>query len=909
MDKHSYLSNANGEVIEDLYNQYLVNKNDVEEGWRKFFDGFEFARKNYDSDGDEIPLNVKKEFMVIKMIDEYRSRGHLFTKTNPVRERRKYSPSLKFTNFGLEESDLKKIFQAGDQIGIGPTTLQNIIDHLEETYCESIGIEYQYIRHPNRVRWIRDRIEIKNRPVLSIQEKKQIMHKLNQATVFEQFLQKKFVGQKRFSIEGAEALIPALDVLIEKGAELGVQEFVMGMAHRGRLNVLANIFNKTYKEIFSEFEGKIYDEDSLFDGDVKYHLGFTSENTTDNGKEVRLTLSPNPSHLEAVDPIVQGITRSKIDQELNGDAAKIVPILIHGDAAVAGQGVVYEVIQMAQLDGYGTGGTLHIVINNQIGFTTNYLDARSSTYCTDVAKTTLCPVFHVNGDDIEAVVQTIQIALKYRQEFSRDVFIDLLCYRKYGHNEGDEPKFTQPKLYKEIAKHANPREIYLKKLIDENVISLQEGKAMENDFDSMLQDRLVEAKQIEKAKVTDFLEDKWKEFRKGKPSDFFQSPDTSVNEKTLIELANSMHALPEGKKYFRKIVKLFNDRLSMLKEDRLDWAMGELLAYATLLDEGFPIRISGQDVERGTFSHRHAVVKTEDDEERIVPLNHLSKDQGEFSIYNSLLSEYAVLGFDYGYAFNTPNGLIIWEAQFGDFNNGAQIIIDQFISSAEDKWGTQNGLVMLLPHGYEGMGSEHSSGRMERFLQLCAQQNLQIANCTSPSNYFHLLRRQLKRDFRKPLVVFTPKKLLRYPRATSKLAEFTAGSFLEVIDDSETNNADVVVFCSGKFYYDLLEKREELSIENMAIVRLEQLYPFPTKQIEKLVAKYGDKAKYLWAQEEPENMGAWSFILRYWKFGPITCCSRHSSASPASGSPKVHEIRHNEIIDKVMNYALSGLKL
>ncbi len=909
MDKHSYLSNANGEVIEDLYNQYLVNKNDVEEGWRKFFDGFEFARKNYDSDGDEIPLNVKKEFMVIKMIDEYRSRGHLFTKTNPVRERRKYSPSLKFTNFGLEESDLKKIFQAGDQIGIGPTTLQNIIDHLEETYCESIGIEYQYIRHPNRVRWIRDRIEIKNRPVLSIQEKKQIMHKLNQATVFEQFLQKKFVGQKRFSIEGAEALIPALDVLIEKGAELGVQEFVMGMAHRGRLNVLANIFNKTYKEIFSEFEGKIYDEDSLFDGDVKYHLGFTSENTTDNGKEVRLTLSPNPSHLEAVDPIVQGITRSKIDQELNGDAAKIVPILIHGDAAVAGQGVVYEVIQMAQLDGYGTGGTLHIVINNQIGFTTNYLDARSSTYCTDVAKTTLCPVFHVNGDDIEAVVQTIQIALKYRQEFSRDVFIDLLCYRKYGHNEGDEPKFTQPKLYKEIAKHANPREIYLKKLIDENVVSLQEGKAMENDFDSMLQDRLVEAKQIEKAKVTDFLEDKWKEFRKGKPSDFFQSPDTSVNEKTLIELANSMHALPEGKKYFRKIVKLFNDRLSMLKEDRLDWAMGELLAYATLLVEGFPIRISGQDVERGTFSHRHAVVKTEDDEERIVPLNHLSKDQGEFSIYNSLLSEYAVLGFDYGYAFNTPNGLIIWEAQFGDFNNGAQIIIDQFISSAEDKWGTQNGLVMLLPHGYEGMGSEHSSGRMERFLQLCAQQNLQIANCTSPSNYFHLLRRQLKRDFRKPLVVFTPKKLLRYPRATSKLAEFTAGSFLEVIDDSETNNADVVVFCSGKFYYDLLEKREELSIENMAIVRLEQLYPFPTKQIEKLVTKYGDKAKYLWAQEEPENMGAWSFILRYWKFGPITCCSRHSSASPASGSPKVHEIRHNEIIDKVMNYALSGLKL
>ena len=553
MDKHSYLSNANGAVIEDLYNQYLINVNNVEEGWRKFFDGFEFARKNYEESENEIPLNVQKEFKVLKMVDEYRSRGHLFTKTNPVRERRKYSPTLKYTNFGFEESDLTRVFQAGEQIGIGPATLQEIIDHLEETYCESIGIEYQYIRHPNRVKWIRDRIEIKNRPVLSTAEKKQIMHKLNQATVFEQFLQKKFVGQKRFSIEGAESLIPALDALIEKGAELGIKEFVMGMAHRGRLNVLANIFNKTYKEIFSEFEGKVYDEDSLFDGDVKYHLGFTSENKTESGIDFRLTLSPNPSHLEAVDPVVQGITRSKIDNELGGDSSKIVPILIHGDAAIAGQGVVYEVIQMAQLDGYRTGGTLHIVINNQIGFTTNYLDARSSTYCTDVAKTTLCPVFHVNGDDIEAVVQTIQIALRYRQEFGRDVFIDLLCYRKYGHNEGDEPKFTQPKLYKAIAKHPNPREIYLKKLIDENVISSNEGKSMEDDFDAMLQDRLVEAKQIEKAKVTDFLEEKWKDFRKANLTDFHQSPITGIDKKLILDLAQKLNQLPTGKKYFRKI--------------------------------------------------------------------------------------------------------------------------------------------------------------------------------------------------------------------------------------------------------------------------------------------------------------------------------------------------------------------
>ena len=904
MDKHSYLSNANGAVIEDLYNQYLINVNNVEEGWRKFFDGFEFARKNHEESGNEIPLNVQKEFKVLKMVDEYRSRGHLFTKTNPVRERRKYSPTLKYTNFGFEESDLTKVFQAGEQIGIGPATLQEIIDHLEETYCESIGIEYQYIRHPNRVKWIRDRIEIKNRPVLSIAEKKQIMHKLNQATVFEQFLQKKFVGQKRFSIEGAESLIPALDALIEKGAELGIKEFVMGMAHRGRLNVLANIFNKTYKEIFSEFEGKVYDEDSLFDGDVKYHLGFTSENKTESGIDFRLTLSPNPSHLEAVDPVVQGITRSKIDNELGGDSSKIVPILIHGDAAIAGQGVVYEVIQMAQLDGYRTGGTLHIVINNQIGFTTNYLDARSSTYCTDVAKTTLCPVFHVNGDDIEAVVQTIQIALRYRQEFGRDVFIDLLCYRKYGHNEGDEPKFTQPKLYKAIAKHPNPREIYLKKLIDENVISSNEGKSMEDDFDAMLQDRLVEAKQIEKAKVTDFLEEKWKDFRKANLTDFHQSPTTGIDKELILDLAQKLNQLPTGKKYFRKIVKLFKDRLDMVESDRLDWAMGELLAYASLLIEGFPIRISGQDVERGTFSHRHAVVKTEDDEERIVPLNEMQDNQAKLSIYNSLLSEYAVLGFDYGYAFNTPNGLTIWEAQFGDFNNGAQIIIDQFISSAEDKWGTQNGLVMLLPHGYEGMGSEHSSGRLERFLQLCAEENLQIANCTVPGNYFHLLRRQIKREFRKPLVVFTPKKLLRYPRASSSISEFTSGGFREVIDDSNTIDTDVVVFCSGKFYYDLLESKEELSLMNMAIVRLEQLYPFPKNQVEQLILKYGKDTTYIWAQEEPENMGAWSFILRFWSFGPIQCCARHSSASPASGSPKVHEIRHKEIIDKVMNYAL-----
>jgi 2-oxoglutarate dehydrogenase E1 component len=904
LDRFSFLNSIDIDYIDELHQRYLVDKRLVEPSWRSFFDGYEFSKFNY-QEVDEIPTNVLKEFRVINLINAYRSRGHLFTKTNPVRERRKYHPTLEIKNFGLDQEDLLTVFQASEQVGLEPCSLNDIIIHLEATYCESIGIEYQYIRHPERVEWIRKNIELKNRPQFSKDQKKHILHKLNQATVFEQFLQKKFVGQKRFSIEGAESLIPALDVLIENGSNLGLKEFVVGMAHRGRLNVLANIFNKTYDKIFSEFEGKEYDEEVLFDGDVKYHLGITSEVMTDSGNNVKITLSPNPSHLEAVDPVVEGITRSKIDHELGGDEKKILPILIHGDAAIAGQGVVYEVVQMAQLKGYRTGGSLHIVINNQVGFTTNYLDARSSTYCTDIAKSTLCPVFHVNGDDIEAVVQTLDIALRYRQEYSRDVFVDLLCYRKYGHNEGDEPKFTQPKLYKIIANHPNPREIYLKKLVDENVVNIEEGNQMEKEFDDMLQERLDDAKQIEKAKITNFLEEVWSDFRKSKRNDFENSPPTGVEKSKLLLLAKKMNSLPEGKKYFRKIVKLFDDRLKMIESDKLDWAMGELLAYATLLDEGKSIRISGQDVERGTFSHRHAIVKTEDDEEEIVPLNLLNDHQGKFEIYNSLLSEYAVLGFDYGYAFNTPNGLTIWEAQFGDFFNGAQIIIDQFLSAAEDKWGTPNGLVMLLPHGYEGMGSEHSSARIERFLQLCAEENFQVANCTNPANYFHLLRRQIARTFRKPLVVFTPKKLLRYNRAVSSIQEMSSGSFQEVIDDSLATPSKInqVVLCSGKFYYDLVEHYETLSKANIAFVRLEQLYPFPETQLKSIFSKYGKDCKYVWAQEEPLNMGPWSYILRKWEYSKIVCFSREESGSPASGSPKVFERRQQEIINKVMSYS------
>ena len=782
--------------------------------------------------------------------------------------------------------------------------MKDIIDHLEQTYCDSIGIEYMYIRKPEEVAWIREKLELKNRPKYSEKEKKHILHKLNQAVVFEKFLHTKFVGQKRFSLEGNEALIPALDAVIEKGADIGIKEFIIGMAHRGRLNVLANIFNKTYEKIFSEFEGKEY-EDNLFDGDVKYHLGYSCDVKTDSGHDVHMTLAPNPSHLETVGPVVEGITRSKLDTYLK-DEKKVVPIIIHGDAAIAGQGVVYEVVQMAQLDGYRVGGTLHIVVNNQIGFTTNYIDGRSSTYCTDVAKVTLSPVLHVNGDDVEAVIQAIQFAIEYRQTFHKDVFIDILGYRKYGHNEGDEPKFTQPLLYKAIGKHKNPRDLYLDKLISEGIISKEKASEQESVFNQLLQERLDDAKQIERATVSHFLNRTWQGIEVSDEDSFLTSPDTSYDKKKLIALADKINSLPKDKKFINKLARLFEARKQMIKDDNLDWAMGELLAYATLLADKHPIRFSGQDVERGTFSHRHAVVKVEDSEEEYTPLNNISKDQAPLYIYNSLLSEYGVLGFEYGYAMASPNALTIWEAQFGDFNNGAQIIIDQFLSAAEEKWKTQNGLVMLLPHGYEGQGAEHSSGRMERFLQLCAEDNMQVANCSTPANFFHILRRQLKWNFRKPLVVFTPKSLLRHPKCVSTVDELAKGKFQEIIDDTtaKAKDVDTLVFCTGKFYYDLLAKKEDINAENIALVRLEQLYPLPFNQIEEIVKKYNKTKKIIWAQEEPENMGAWSHMMRHLSHLNLEVISLAESGAPATGSAKAHVVRHTAIIDKLFENTL-----
>jgi len=902
MDKITYVGNADVNAIDYLYEQYRQNPENVDISWSKFFEGFEFAQTNFEDKG-VIPENYVKEFKVLNLINGYRTRGHLFTKTNPVRERRQYTPTLEISNFGLSEADLNVVFQAGEEIGIGASKLSDIIAHLELTYCQSIGIEYIYMRDPDRIDWFRNKIELNNRPSFDKNRKIQIFKKLNEAAGFEAFLGKKFVGQKRFSIEGGEALIPALDTLVQKGSNLGVEYFVMGMAHRGRLNTLTNIFEKRPRDIFAEFEGKQFDFEGYFDGDVKYHQGFTSYVKMNGDKEVGLTLAPNPSHLEAMSTVVEGISRAKIDQVFH-DESKVCPVLIHGDAAIAGQGIVYETIQMAQLDGYRAGGTIHIVVNNQVGFTTNYLDARSSTYCTDVAKTTLCPVFHVNGDDIEAVVQTIEIAIAYRQQFHRDIFIDLLCYRKYGHNEGDEPKFTQPKLYNIIAKHPNPKDIYLEQLEREAILSKEEAKTIEDEYQQFLEDEFIASRKNEKALVYDFLSLTWEKFRHGTQKDFDASPNTGLDKKKLLELGVKLSTLPEGKKYFRKIAKIFEDRLNAFKDDKLDWGSAEMLAYATLLTEGHPVRISGQDVERGTFSHRHAVVKTEDTEEEIETLNLLSENQANFSIYNSLLSEYGVLGFEYGYSLATPNTLTIWEAQFGDFLNGAQIMIDQFISAGEDKWATQSGLVLLLPHGYEGQGAEHSSGRMERFLQQCADLNMQIVNTSTPANHFHLLRRQMKREFRKPLVVFSPKMLLRYPAATSTLADLATGSFQEVLDDPSANvkSVDTVVLCSGKFYYEMKVKAEELGVKNMAFIRVEQLYPLPQIQIDAVLAKY--KAKnILWAQEEPANMGAWAHIAMSMRHLPIHGICRSASAASAEGSKKLHEIRLAKLFNDIFAYA------
>lgn len=902
MDKYSYISNAHASYIDELYAAYQEDPESVDESWRKFFEGFEFSLQKYGEDGPVDSSESLKETRVRNYIHAWRSRGHLEAKTNPVRPRKDRKALLSLSDYGLSEKDLDTEFEVGHSLGIGKATLRKIDESLKKIYSGSIGFEYMYIREPEILEWFRTKIE---HDLLHFspaeKEKEQILKKINEAVVFENFLHTKYMGQKRFSLEGGETTIAALDAIINKSADLGVEEVVIGMAHRGRLNVLANIMGKTYEQIFSEFEGTAEPDLTMGDGDVKYHMGFSSQVTTPNNKKVDLKLAPNPSHLEAVNPVVEGFVRSKADASYNGDYEKILPVLIHGDAAIAGQGVGYEVVQMSQLQGYYTGGTIHFVINNQVGFTTDFDDARSSIYSTDVAKIIDSPVLHVNGDDPEAVVFCVQLAAEFRNRFKRDVFVDMVCYRRHGHNESDEPKFTQPSLYNTISKHPNPREVYNQTLISRGDVDAQLAKLMDKDFRQLLQDRLNMVKQKPLPYKYQQLENEWKELRRSNPADFDKSPETGISSSVIKKVGESLIKTPEGFKPIKQIEKVLAQRKAMFFTDKkLNWASAELLAYGSILLEGKIVRMSGQDVQRGTFSHRHAVLRDAITNEPYNSLDQVDNKQGTFEIYNSLLSEFAVAGFEFGYAMANPTALTIWEAQFGDFSNGAQVMIDQFLIPSETKWQRMNGLVLLLPHGYEGQGPEHSNARPERFLQLAAEFNIIVANVTEPSNFFHLLRRQLAWPFRKPLIVMSPKSLLRHPKVVSPISEFTKGRFREVIPDTYVTKSKVkrVILCSGKIFYDLQEEQEKSNRKDVAIVRIEQLFPFPELQIEDILAEYKNPELY-WVQEEPGNMGYWEFLERMAGgiSGRVKLISRKPSASPATGYAKVHAMEQKEIIE------------
>lgn len=910
MDSYSYVANADVNYVDDLYQRYQQDPETVDESWKFFFEGFDFSLAKFGEGTSEVlkggsgPMNLK-ELQVYQLIHAYRSRAHLRADTNPVRTRKDRAPHLELEDFGLTKADLETEFEVGSEIGLGKAKLKDILSALKKIYEGHIGFEYMYIRHRDRLEWFKEKFETESlvrKP--SKDQITRILTKLNEAVVFENFLHTKYVGQKRFSLEGGESVIPALDELIQRGSELGVEEVAIGMAHRGRLNVLANVMNKTYEQIFNEFEGASPDDSTMGDGDVKYHMGFSSEVTTRSGNNVYLKLIPNPSHLEAVNPVVMGFTRGKGDRLYNKDYSKILPVLIHGDAAAAGQGIMYEVVQMQKLNGYKTGGTVHLVINNQVGFTTDFEDARSSIYSTDVAKVIDAPVLHVNGDDPEAVVFCMKLAIEYRQKFERDIFVDMVCYRRHGHNESDEPKFTQPALYNIISKHANPREIYNDMLIKRGDIGAEVAKQLDKQFRKLLQDRLNLVKQTPLPYKFQPTEMEWSEIRKSKPEDFEQSPETGIPTEVIDKIGAALTTIPKGFKALKQIDRLLKSRKEQFtKTKELDWAGAELLAYGSLLLDKKFVRFSGQDVQRGTFSHRHAVVKDAETNEAYNFLNHIGADHS-FDIYNSLLSEYAVLGFEFGYARSHPHSLTIWEAQFGDFANGAQVIIDQFIATTETKWNKESDLVLLLPHGQEGQGPEHSSARLERFLQMCACYNMVVTNITTPANFFHALRRQMAWPFRKPLINMAPKSLLRHPLVVSPISEFSDGKFQEIIGDNYADPKKVkrVLICSGKVYYDLLEEQQKSNRKDVAIVRLEQLYPLSFSQFDAQLAKYKG-AEVVWVQEEPGNSGAWMYILKtmHKRGTAIECIAKEDSPSPAVGYLNIHKKKQAELVKRAFD--------
>ncbi|MEO6813875.1 MAG: 2-oxoglutarate dehydrogenase E1 component [Ginsengibacter sp.] len=899
----SFITASHPSYIENLYTDFKKDPESIDVDLRKFFEGFDFAAssQNGHSAGIEISAgNLDKEFGVYQLILAYRKRGHLLSKTNPIRERKDRSANLDLSYFGLSDKDLETQFEAGKFTGTGKATLQKILDHLKKCYTGSMGVQFTYINDVIKTDWIINAVENTMLQPVPLEQKRRILQKLNEGVMFEKFLQTKYIGQKRFSLEGGEGTVAALDAIINVAAENEVEEVIIGMAHRGRLNILANILGKTYEQIFTEFEAKATPDSTMGSGDVKYHKGFSSDVETYGGKLVHVKLTPNPSHLEAVDPVVLGFARSKADVVYSSDYDKILPILIHGDSSITGQGIIYEVLQMSGLKGYCTGGTLHFVINNQIGFTTDFDDARTSDYCTSVAAMIQAPVFHVNGDDAEAVVKVSQIAMMYRQEFNTDIFVDMVCYRRHGHNEGDDPKFTQPGLYALIDKQPNPREVYVEWLKlhgEEGAAKL--AKEMEDKFWSDLQERLDELKQNPLPYSYQKPELWWQSLRKATADDFNRSPVTAVPKEEVENLFHAIMKLPDNFNPLKKIKKILQEKINLFdQEGKFDWATGELLAYASVLNEEKDVRMSGQDIRRGTFSHRHAVIRDEKTDEFYSRLSKISEKQGKLRIWNSLLSELAVLGFEYGYAMANPNTLVLWEAQFGDFANGSQTITDEFISSAEQKWGRMNGIVLLLPHGYEGQGPDHSSGRIERFLQMCAELNMVVTNVTTAANFFHCLRRQLAWPFRKPLINFSPKANLRHAGSYSKIEEFTTGGFKEIIDDATVTDAagiTKVILCSGKIYFDLDERREKENRKDIALIRLEQLYPLPQNQLDELNKKYS-KAIWYWVQEEPLNMGAASFLrmnLSSINFGII---SRPPSAATATGYSKIHKEEQEEIL-------------
>ena len=941
--QQSFLNKSNSQFIEEMYVRFIENDPKLPDSWKKYFSGLNEDLNSVSKEisgpswsPKKISIDPKKNkkleenlngserekidsIKAIALIRAYRIRGHLIANLDPLGlMKREYLYELHPNDYGFKTEDFDRKIYLNSYMDVGYASINEIITKLRKVYCSSIGAEYMHITNPTEKVWFRERMEKEENQINFTEKGKDaILNKIIQAEGFEKFLAKKYVGTKRFGLDGAESLIPALEQIIKRGGQLGVKEIKIGMSHRGRLNVLANVLQKSYKRIFNEFAGEFASSSEDSTGDVKYHLGASSDRTFD-GNSVHVSLTDNPSHLEAVNPVVLGQTRAKQYFHKDTERKKVIPLLIHGDAAFAGQGVVAECFAMSGLKGHNTGGTIHIIVNNQIGFTTSPRFARSSPYPSDLGKIVEAPILHCNGDDPEAVVHCAKIAIEFRQKFNKDVVIDMICYRRFGHNEGDEPSFTQPLMYKKIRSHPSTLNIYGKKLIKNNSITEDQFKNKVNDFKKLLDEQFKTANDY-KPKLN-WFEGTWSRYQPKKGKD--KRGQTGVDTTKLKKLSAKINFLNPELNIHKTIKKVFENRDKCVQDEKnIDWANAETLAFATLLEEGFPVRLVGQDSGRGTFSQRHSVLRNQIDNSRYVPLDHVSTKQKKFEIVDSFLSELAVLGFEYGYSLVEPETLTIWEAQFGDFANGAQVVIDQFIASGERKWFRASGLVLLLPHGYEGQGPEHSSARLERFLQLCAQENMQVLNCTTPANYFHALRRQIHREFRKPLVIMTPKSLLRNKYCVSNIEDFDKNnSFHRVLEDQALNKKNKlielkkpkkirkVILCSGKIYFDLLAAREREKIDDVVFVRIEQLYPFPVRSLTKAIKPYAEHAKFIWCQEEPKNMGAWFSVRDYiqWTLDNLEVkkklkfIGRNPSASPATGYAKRHAKQQKEIIDKIL---------